>query len=70
MKANVGDRLVVRGYQIREADRSGEIIEIHGDEGAPPYLVRWGDGHQSVFFPTSDAIVEHHPAQPASEAGT
>jgi len=34
---------------------------VHGEDGAPPYLVRWSDGHQSVFFPSSDAVVEHHP---------
>jgi hypothetical protein len=37
------------------------IIEVHGEEGTPPYLVRWRDGHQSVFFPSSDTTVEHHP---------
>ena len=32
-------------------------------EGPPPYLVRWQDGHESLFFPSSDTRVEHRPAK-------
>lgn len=63
MQATVGDRLVVHGHKTGDGDRRGEIIEVHGADGAPPYLVRWSDGHKSTFFPSSDTIVEHHPAQ-------
>jgi len=66
MKAAVGDRLVVHGYKTGDGDRGGEIIEVHGPDGDPPYLVRWSDGRQSTFFPSSDAIVEHRPARPSS----
>ena len=36
-----------------------------GDEegGAPPYLVRWENGHDSVLMPSSDTVVEHRPVQ-------
>jgi hypothetical protein len=31
-----------------------------GPDGTSPYLVRWGDtGHESLFFPGSDATVQH-----------
>lgn len=59
MQANVGDELVVKGHHVGDEDRRGVITEVHGDDGAPPYLVRWNDGHQSVFFPFSDTVVEH-----------
>ena len=37
-----------------------EILEVLGDEGGPPYLVRWeDDGHVSRFYPGSDAFVQH-----------
>ena len=62
MRAEVGDELVVRGRHVGDADRTGVIIEIHGNSGAPPYLVRWEDGHESVFSPSSDTHVEHRPA--------
>jgi hypothetical protein len=61
MRASVGDRIVVRGHKVGEHDRDGEILEVHGDDGAPPYVVRWSsDGHESTFFPGSDALIHHH----------
>ena len=60
MRANVGDHLLVHGTQVGEHDRRGEILEVHGESGAPPYLVRWSSGQQSVFFPSSDTVVEEH----------
>jgi len=63
MQAAKGDRLVVRSHHVGERDRAGLILAVEGDEGGPPYLVQWDhDGHQSLFFPGSDALVEHHPA--------
>ncbi len=62
MQAKVGDELTVKGRRQGDEERHGEIIEIHGDDGAPPYLVRWRDDHKSVFFPSSDTVVEHHAA--------
>ncbi len=59
MKAQVGDELVVKGAHVGDVQRRGVIIEVHGQDGAPPYLVRWSDGHESSFFPSSDTVVEH-----------
>jgi len=59
MRANVGDMLVVRGHHLGEPDRMGEILEVHGTEGGPPFMVRWDDdGHQGLVFPGPDASVE------------
>ncbi|MGZ8631407.1 MAG: DUF1918 domain-containing protein [Actinomycetota bacterium] len=52
MKAAIGDLLRIRGHHIGEADRDAEILEVRGDEGAPPYLVRWDDGHVGLMFPS------------------
>ncbi len=54
MQAQVGDELTVKGRHQGDEDRHGEILEVHGEQGAPPYLVRWRDSHESVFFPSSD----------------
>ena len=63
MRAAIGDKIVVRGHHAGEGDRDGVILAVEGTDGDPPYLVRWdGDGHQSLFFPGSDAHVEHYPA--------
>lgn len=62
MKAKVGDRLVVKGQHVGEKIRDGEIVEVRGDDGSPPFVVRWEDGHEGLFFPGPDAAVEHHEA--------
>jgi hypothetical protein len=63
MQAQAGDKLTVRGRHQGDEDRHGTIIRVDGQDGAPPYLVRWRDGHESVFFPASGAEVEHHAAK-------
>ena len=59
MKAKVGDRLVVKGHQVGQKDRDGEIVEVHGEDGSPPFLVKWDDGHEGLYFPGPDAAVQH-----------
>jgi hypothetical protein len=60
MYAQVGDRILVRSNHVGRAIRRGEVIEVEHDDGRPPYKVRWSDtGHESMFFPGSDAQVEH-----------
>lgn len=59
MHAKAGDELIVKGRRQGDEDRFGEIVEVHGDNGSPPYLVRWRDGRESVVFPSSDAVVRH-----------
>jgi hypothetical protein len=60
MQAAVGDRIVIKGHRIGEPDRDCEVLEVRGDSGGPPYVVRWEeDGHEALFFPGSDAFVEH-----------
>lgn len=58
MHAKPGDRLVIKSHKIGDPMRDAEILEIRGERGAPPYLVRWGDGHESLVYPGPDAVVE------------
>jgi hypothetical protein len=59
MEAHVGDRLIVRSGHIGMPDRCGVIQEVRGPNGVAPYVVRWdGDGHEGLFFPGPDAIIE------------
>jgi hypothetical protein len=58
MQANVGDRLHVHGNIVGSPDRTGEIVEVKGAQGEPPYLVRFDDGHTTLVFPGPDAVVE------------
>ena len=59
MKAQVSDELVGKGRHVGDPDRTGVIIEVVGQAGGPPYLVRWSDGHESSFYPTSGTVAEH-----------
>lgn len=60
MFATIGDELIVRSPQLEGSVREGEILEIRGRNGSPPYVVRWSDnGHESLIFPGPDATVRH-----------
>jgi amphi-Trp domain-containing protein len=59
MQATKGDEIIVRGNQVGAADRRGVIVDVRGAGGAPPYMVRWSDGHEDLFFPSSDASITH-----------
>ena len=60
MQASVGDRIVIKGHRVGEPDRDAEVLDVLGDGGGPPYRIRWGDnGHETLFFPGSDAFVQH-----------
>jgi Domain of unknown function (DUF1918) len=66
MKASVGDHIVLRGLGTDEPDRRGEIVEVLGEAGAPPYLVRWPDGHESLYIGKTDAFVDHAVHRPSA----
>ena len=71
MKATVGDHLVIPGRHVNDRVRSGEIVEVHGPDGAPPYLVRWsGADEPRLIFPGPDARVEHGGVQDTADVGT
>jgi hypothetical protein len=60
MQASVGDRIVVRAHHLGEPNRDCEVLEVHGADGGPPYVVRWDDtGHEALYFPGADAVVQH-----------
>jgi hypothetical protein len=63
VKAAVGDRLVLRRLTPGAPVRDGRIIEVHGEDGGPPYLVEWSDdGKVGLVFPNDEAVIEHFPA--------
>jgi hypothetical protein len=57
MHANKGDHLMVDGRKVGDKPREGEIVEVRGPDGAPPYVVRWTDGHEGLTYPGPDAHV-------------
>ncbi len=59
MQAEVGDRLHIHSRAIGIVDREGVVSEVHGEDGEPPYLVKFDDGHETLIYPGPDCTVEH-----------
>jgi hypothetical protein len=57
MLASKGDRLLVHGKSVGKPDREGEIVEVRGRSGEPPYIVHFDDGHTGMVYPGPDAVV-------------
>ncbi|MGB8020679.1 MAG: DUF1918 domain-containing protein [Candidatus Nanopelagicales bacterium] len=80
MHAKVGDRIVLAGEQVDRPTRIGEVLEVRGAQGAPPYLVKWDDGHTGLLFPGPGSVLRvtgpgeptgaKHAGIPASPAGS
>jgi len=63
VQARVGDRIVVHSTHQGEPERTGQVLEVRGEGGAPPYVVRWDpDGHTGTFFPAGTCTVVPEPA--------
>lgn len=65
-QARVGDLVIVEGHKVGEGRRTGEVLEVLGEAGHEHYRVRWEDGHESVFYPSNDATIQH--ARPKTTA--
>ena len=59
MQATIGDRICIHGNVVGHPDKNGEIVEVHGAKGEPPYLVKFDDGHTRLIYPGPDAVIEH-----------
>ena len=62
LRAAVGDLVVVRGGHIGDHDRRAVIEEVRGEDGGPPFVVRWlggSDERRHLYFPGHDASIEH-----------
>jgi Domain of unknown function (DUF1918) len=58
MHANRGDRIVVESTHVGQPRRQGEVVElVPGAGGREHYRVCWDDGHESMYFPSSDCHV-------------
>jgi hypothetical protein len=69
MRAKVGDKIVVKGHHIAQPDRDAVVVEVRGADGSPPYVVKWSDGHEGLYFPGSDASLMHRPVEADTSTG-
>ncbi|HEU0304250.1 MAG TPA: DUF1918 domain-containing protein [Gaiellaceae bacterium] len=56
-KARPGDHVTVEGHKVGEGRREGEILEVLGEPDHEHYRVRWEDGRETLFYPSSDATI-------------
>jgi len=72
MRASAGEFLVIASRHVDEPARVGLILEVHGHDGEPPYVVKWEDDESTtIMFPGPDAHTEQrggHPGQSANRA--
>ena len=59
MRAVVGDHVTVPGRHVGEPERHGEVLEVRGADGGPPYVVRWDDGHEAIVVPGAEMRFTH-----------
>lgn len=55
--AQIGDLVLVAAHHVGEAQRTGEIREVLGEPPHVHYRVSWDDGRETLFYPSSDAII-------------
>jgi hypothetical protein len=66
MFAQVGDELIIEGHEVGRPRRAGRVEEVRGNDGGPPYMVRWDDtGRATLLFPGSDCRIVHLADTPA-----
>ena len=60
MQAHVGDEITIDGHVVGEPRRVGRIVDVRGEDGGPPYEVKWDDTeHTTLLYPGSDAHITH-----------
>jgi hypothetical protein len=65
MRANPGDHIILAPPTVDAPMREGEVVETRGEHGAPPYLVRWDDGHEGLLYPGPGSVLRvTSPEQP------
>lgn len=57
--AQVGDQIVVDSDELGHPPRRGEVLEVLGSGESQHYRIRWDDGHESIFFPSTSAHAVH-----------
>jgi len=62
--ARPGDLVEVVGHHVGDAPRTGEILEVLGDEDRRHFRVRWEDGHESLLYPGADVAVRRPATAP------
>jgi hypothetical protein len=66
MHAKIGSRILIRGRAVGAVDRHGDVLEVRGADGAPPYLVRFDGGHEALVYPGPDCVIDEVGTTPSN----
>jgi Domain of unknown function (DUF1876)/Domain of unknown function (DUF1918) len=79
MRAHVGDHIVLAGEHVDQPTRDGLVKEVRGQDGEPPFLIEWSDGHTGLVYPGPGSVLRitgseepgsPDPHRPATAGGT
>ncbi len=56
-RVQIGDRVVLPLGAAGDGVRRGTVVEVLGEGGGPPFVLRWEDGSQSIVYLSSAALV-------------
>ena len=57
MKAAIGDKITLAAERVGQQTREGTILEVKGEDGGPPYVVEWANGHQGLIHPGPGSVL-------------
>ena len=63
MTFQTGDRVIAESESTTRSHRAGVIEEVVRDEPSPRYRIRWDDGRESIYTPSSGALRREEPAR-------
>ena len=70
MRAHVGDRIILAAEHIDQPTRDGEVLEVRGTDGGPPYVVRWADGRSGLIYPGPGSVLRIGAVDEAADEAT
>jgi hypothetical protein len=56
MAFTVGNRVVAESESTDRRPRAGVVEEVLRGDPSPRYRIRWDDGHESIYTPSSGAL--------------
>jgi Domain of unknown function (DUF1918) len=56
MELKSGDRVKVESESTERPARTGVIQEVVHGPPSPRYLIKWDDGHESIYTPAAGAL--------------
>lgn len=69
VEATAGDAVEVSGRRVGDPGRTGEILEVLGEDDHRHYRVRWEDGHETVLYPGEATTFRHKEPKVVPVAG-